>query len=206
MTALYVILIIIALICLLLLLPIDCAVDFSYNKENSRGAAVIRYAFFSLKIYPLEKEIKEAEEETEKEAEKEERELDPWGVIELVRAVYNELWDEISAIIGQLFKRTIRIKELNISAKFGTGNPMYTGIATGAVNSFVYNTLALIDNNMTLDGWHVSLEPDFNNKCLGAGVYAKIRTSIKNIIALGFKAALLLLKIQKINRRIKKNG
>lgn len=206
MTALYIILIIAALIGLLLLLPIDCVADFSYNKENSRGAAVIKYAFFKFRIYPLEKEIKKAEKETEKEAEKEEKELDPWGVTELVRTVYNELWDEISALIRQLFKRTVRIKELNISAKFGTENPMYTGIAAGAANSFVYNTIALIDKNMTLDSWNVFLEPDFDNACLCAGVYAKIRTSIKNILALGFKAAVLLLKIQKINRRIKKNG
>ena len=37
----------------------------------------------------------------------------------------------------------IKIKELNVSSKFGMGNPMYTGIATGAVNAGVYNACLL---------------------------------------------------------------
>lgn len=206
MIALYILLVITALIMLLLLIPIDCRADFSYNKDNKRGEVILKYAFVKVKLFPNERELKEAEQDAEEEAAKEEKELDPWGVIDLAKAVYEELWDDITALLHKLLKHTLRVKELNISAKFGTGNPMYTGIVTGIVNSAVYNTVAMIDNSMQLDRWNVSLESDFDSTVLCAGVYCVIRTRCISVIALGLRAALLLLRIQKINRRISKNG
>ncbi|MBQ8300885.1 MAG: DUF2953 domain-containing protein [Clostridia bacterium] len=83
---------------------------------------------------------------------------------------------------------------------------MYTGIVTGTVNAAVYNAVSLIDRKMKLDKWNVSLDSDFDNACLSAGLYCKIRTRIAYVLKIGLMAAIILLKILRINRRIKKNG
>lgn len=209
MAALYVILIILAVIMIIIYIPVDCVIDISYNNTENRGSITLRYAFLKITIFPAEKKIEKAAEETEKEAEKEippKDKKDIAGIISFSKTVYGELRADIINILKQFFKRTLRIKELNISSKFGLGNPMYTGIAYGNVCSAVYGTVSFVDRHMTLDKWNVSLDADFDNACLSAGLYCKIRTRIAFALKLGVMAAILLLRIQIINRRIKKNG
>ena len=86
------------------------------------------------------------------------------------------------------------------------GNPMYTGIATGAVNAGVYNIVGWIDRRKKLEKWDVSLDADFNNACLDMDIYCKLRTNCLYVLTIGFKTVKVVLKIQKINRRIKENG
>lgn len=209
MTALYVILIILAVIMIIIYIPVDCAIDVSCNNTGNRGSITVRYAFLKIRIFPTEKKIEKAAEETEKDAEKEippKDKKDVVGVIRFAKTVYDELRADIINILKQFFKHTLRIKELNISSKFGLGNPMYTGIAYGNACSAVYGAVSLVDRHMTLDKWNVSLDADFDNACLSAGLYCKIRTRIAFALKLGIMAAILLLRIYLINRRIKKNG
>lgn len=211
MAAVYIILIIISLIMLIMLLPADFIINISYNDSEMRNAIFIKYAFVKFKIYPseaeeetAEKKIKEDKKE-KKQKEKKKRESGIGDTVNLVKTVYRELKEDILKLWKHFLQRTFRIKELNISAKFGTGDPMYTGIVSGTVNAAVYNAVSLIDRTMTLDKWNVSLEGDFDNVCLNAGVYAKFRTRILFALRLGIMAVVLLLRIQKINRRIKKD-
>lgn len=209
MTALYITLIILAVLMLILLIPIDCVIDFSYNDGENRGYIVIKYFFVKFKILPTEKEFEKAAEETDEEAKKEvppKDKKDIAGLVKFGKTVYTELKNDIFNLINHFFRHTIRIKELNISSNFGTGDPMYTGIISGAVNAVVYNTVSLIDRHMQLDKWNVALNADFDNACIAAGVYCKLRTRCLYVIKIGIMAAVLLFKIQKINRRIKKNG
>ena len=205
MTALYIVLIVLAVIMLIFLIPADFIIEFSYNNEGNKGSVIVKYLFLKFKILPAEEKVKKEEKEMEEE-EPSGKEKNTRGLINLVREVYRELKQDIFRVAGHFFRRTIRIKELNISARFGTGDPMYTGIATGAVNAAVYNSVSFIDRHMTLDNWNVSLDADFDNACFAAGIYMKIRTRILYALKLGMMAAVLLLKIQRINRRIKKNG
>ena len=206
MIALYIILIILAVIMLIMFIPVDCVIDISYNDDENRGNIIVKYAFVKIKILPSEPKEEKEEDVVEETEEKPKKEKDIKAVINLVKTVYTELKDEIYKVIGHYFKRTIRIKELNISSKFGTGDPMYTGIVTGTVNAAVYNAVSLIDRKMKLDKWNVSLDSDFDNACLSAGLYCKIRTRIAYVLKIGLMAAIILLKILRINRRIKKNG
>lgn len=201
MIALYIILIILAVIMLMMFIPVDCVIDISYNDDENRGNIIVKYAFLKIKILPSEPkaEKEEATEETPKE-----RNIK--ATVSLVKTVYAELKDEIFGLVRHFFSRTVRVKELNISSKFGTGNPMYTGIATGTVNAAVYNAVSLIDRKMKLDKWNVSLDSDFDNACLSAGIYCRIRTRLAYVLNLGMRAVILLLKIRRINGRVKENG
>lgn len=200
MIAVYIILIITAVIMLIMLIPADLIIHVSYNDSKMRNAVNIRYAFLKFKIIPADKK-----EKTDKPKEEAPQKADI-PVIKLIKAVYAEIKGDIKKLGGYLIKRALRIKELNISAKFGVGDPMYTGILSGSVNAVVYNAVAFLDRHMTLDKWNVSLDADFDRACLDAGVYIKIRTRILYAVRLGIMAVPVLRKIQKINRRIKKDG
>ena len=206
MTALYIILIIAAVIALIIFIPVDAVFSMSCSDKNADGCIFIKYAFVRLKLFPTEREKEEIEADVkteEKEVERGEKNIR--ALLKLAKAVYSELRHDIFALISHTFCRTIRIKEINISSHFGTGDPMYTGMAIGAANAAAYNLIAAADRNMRLDNWNVSIDADFDKACLDAGVYCKIRTRIAYVIKLGIMAAILLLKIKKISRRINNN-
>jgi hypothetical protein len=216
MTALYIILIILAVIMLIFLIPIDLSIRLSCGENGSEGAIIVSYGFIKYKILPAKekdkpkkigakekKKDKGKKEGKDKAKKDEEKQV---SMLVLVKNIYTSLKDDIFALINKFLKKTLRIKELNISSKFGVGDPMYTGIAYGTASSFVYGLVSLADRRMTLDKWNVSLDADFDKACFSAGVYIKIRTRIMYVLSLGISAAVLLLKIQKINRRIRKNG
>lgn len=206
MTALYIILAVVAVIMLLLLIPAYCILEFSYNNKENNGSVIIKYAFLKFKIFPNDKveEVENEEETTDKEEKKEKSDI--LGIITLIKEVYKQLKKDILNLLDYIICHAIKIKELNVSSKFGTGNPMYTGIATGAANAGVYNAVGWIDRRMKLEKWDVSLDADFNNACLDMDVYCKLRTNCLYVLTIGFKTVKVVLKIQKINRRIKENG
>ncbi len=205
MTALYIILIIIAVFTLFLLIPISCVIDFSFNRDENRGSAVIKYAFLTFRLYSLGDDIEKLSRDAEKGVEEEKKKIELKGMVKLAGTIRSELGDDILELLNYIFIKSIRIRELNISLRLGTGDAMYTGIAVGAANAAAYNMLAFIDKHTRLDEHNVSIEGDFDNERVSAGLRGTIRTSGINIIILGVKAAALLLKIQKINRRMQKN-
>ena len=76
MTALYIILAVVAVIMLLLLIPADCILEFSYNNKENNGSVIIKYVFLKFKIFPndkVEEEVENEEETTDKEEKKEKR-------------------------------------------------------------------------------------------------------------------------------------
>lgn len=207
MTAFYIILAVVAVIMILLLIPADCFFEFSYNKE-SNGWVIIKYAFLKFNIYPnkkLEKKVERDEKNVDKDIKKEE-ETGALGIITFIKEVYKQLKKDILNLFDYILCHAIKIKELNISSKFGTGNPMYTGILTGSINAGIYNIIGWIDREMKLDKWNVALDSDFDKACLEFGVYCRLRTNCLYILAIGLKAIKVILKIQRINRRIKENG
>ena len=74
MTALYIILAVVAVIMLLLLIPADCILEFSYNNKENNGSVIIKYAFLKFKIFSndkVEEEVENEEETTDKREKKE---------------------------------------------------------------------------------------------------------------------------------------
>lgn len=203
MTALFIILPIIAVIAALVFINIDVCIDVSYNGGVNRSRLIVVFGFIKIKIFPRhakhEKKHTEISDEQTDTGEKSD-------VIKFAKAVYSELKNDIIKLLDKFFKKVICIKELNLSAEFGTGDPMYTGIAAGAVNAAVYSAVSYMDRNMKLDKWNVSLIPNFNETVIKAGIYCKIRTNIFRLTGIIISAVRLLIKIEKINRRIKEDG
>lgn len=205
MPALYIALIILAVIMIILLINIDCVIDFSYNKDNRDGMVMLRYAFIKIKLFPSEKDVSIAAKESEKEIEKAEpeRDKDILGTIRFAKKMFDALKTDVIKLLDHLLRRTIRIKELNISSLLGTGDAMYTGIAFGSANAAVYNFIALLKRHTEIDKWNVNIDADFDSACLSAGVYCKIRTSLAHILSLGIHALFVLLKALRLTKKLK---
>ena len=70
MTALYIILAVVAVIMLLLLIPADCILEFSYNNKENNGSVIIKYAFLKFKIFSNDKVEEEVENDRQKRKER----------------------------------------------------------------------------------------------------------------------------------------
>ncbi|MBQ2669637.1 MAG: DUF2953 domain-containing protein [Clostridia bacterium] len=212
MTALYIILIIVAVIALIIFIPIDISFAISYIEKNTDIKLTVSYFPIYLTILQAKKKEEKPEDDKKekkpkKEKEKKEKEKQPLSkTIEFAKAVLEETLDDILGLIRHFFAKTLRVRQFLISAKIGTGDPMYTGIAYGAANAFIYELLGFIDHHTKLDKWNVQLDTDFDSFVIDADTSVIVRTRIAYILKLGFMAALILIKILKINRRIKKNG
>lgn len=213
MTAVYIVLIIAAVIALIIFIPIDAAFSVSYAEKNADVRLTVKYFPIKLSILPakVKKDAEKAADDAEKGAEKEKKDIEkskrPLSqTIELAREVIEVTWDDIKKLIRDLFARTLAVKKFYVSAKIGTGDAMYTGIAYGAANAFIYGLLGFIDNHTRLDDWSVDINADYDGFVIEGGADITVRTRIASILVIGFKAAIILLKILKINRRLKNNG
>ena len=100
MTALYIILAVVAVIMLLLLIPADCILEFSYNNKENNGSVIIKYAFLKFKIFPNDKveEVENEEETTDKEEKQEKSDI--LGIITLIKEVYKQLKKDILNLLN----------------------------------------------------------------------------------------------------------
>ncbi len=210
MTAVYIVLIIAAVIALIIFIPIDAAFSVSYAEKNADVCLTVKYFPIKLNILPA-KVKKDIKKDAEKDAEKEKKDIEkskrPLSqTIELAREVIDVTWDDIKKLIRDLFARTLAVKKFYVSAKIGTGDAMYTGIAYGAANAFIYGLLGFIENHTRLYDWRVDINANYDGFVIEGGADITVRTRISSVLVIGFKAAVILLKILKINRRLKNNG
>ena len=207
MTALWITLIIIALFAILFSIHFKVRLCFAIGGDNT---IELKYGFLKFRILPKKagKEIvKEVEEEAGEEPEKPEKpkkKQDIKKLLRLIKAVYKDLKDGLFKILGYIIKRAVTIHELNISADYGFDDPMKTGMITGMANAAVYNIIGLLQRHMKLKKWSVSLNPDFNEEKLKAGIYAVLGTNVWHILALGgifiATAVKILYKAWRLNR------
>ena len=204
MTALWITLIIIALVVILFSVHIKAKLCFSIGGDNTID---LQYGFLKFRISPKKagKEIvKGAEEEAGEKPEKPKKKQDVKKLVRLGKAVYTDLKDGLFKVLGYIIKRAVTIHELNITADYGFDDPMKTGVATGAANAAVYNIIGLLERHMKLKKWSVSLNPDFEEKKMKAGMYCVLGTNVWHILALGgiliTFAVKILYKVWRVNR------
>lgn len=197
MTGLYIAMIIIAIIGLVILLPITAVISFSVNSDENE--ITISYLFLKLKILPAG----EKKDKPKKDKEQEKPKKDSKGIVSSVWVSRSEIKWGVSKLLYYVIHNAIIVKELNISAQFGFDNPMNTGLASGALNAVVYNIIGLLDRHARLKKWSVDLKPDFDNTCMLAGVYCKLRTRIAHVFPL---AVILLRTFIKIKIKTKEGN
>lgn len=206
MRALYVLLIISAILGLIAYIPIQ--IQISVNADEQR--AILKYAFFKMILYPpTEKKAAEKEREPKKKENKEDNNIGFDFVFGLWGKCRNEAFLFLSKFTSYLVKHGIKIYELNLSGCFGVGDPAYTGMLCGALYSAVYNFIGKLTAKGILKKHSINLTPDFDNECLKVGTYAELRMRFLHCIVLliiALKHGLRLLKIYKKARKEYDNG
>lgn len=201
MTWLYIVLIILAVIGFLLLIPIKAIISFAVDDSNEIS---VRYMFLKFRIYPGKKK-KNGKKTREEKSEKQKKTSD-------IKKYLHTAWDSredikkgISDILYYMIHHAVTVNELNISACFGFDDAMKTGIAAGWINASIYNFIVLLDRFSRIRKWNVSINPDFNSKCIKAGIYCVISTNTVHIFVLGGIVLKMLLKFLRDIKKYEKN-
>lgn len=199
MTAVYILLIITAIVAVLSFVKINIIADFAYKSENNE--LYIKFLFIKIRLYPNVK--KSTDESVGKYEEKDRGEVEEQqsGIIaKLAEAkyVYSVLKKDILRLLNYVFEKAVAINEINVSAVIGTGNPMYTGIVYGAVNAAVFGFLGAADRKIKIKKHKTDIKADFDNEVLAAGVYAVVCTRAVHLYYLAVKAIVIYIKLKHI--------
>ena len=207
MTALWITILILALVIALFSIHINVKLSFSYNETGNEGEIEIRYLFLKFKVFPKKEETaeKEIEEVEKKEETKDRKKHDLIKYFKIFAEVFDDLKKGVFSLLNYIIHHLITLKKLNISAIYGTGDAMYTGIMTGLVNGFVYNIVGLLSRNVKLKDYNINLKENFSEKELSAGVFCVLNTNVWHILALGaivLKTAIkVLFKVWRMRRK-----
>ena len=202
MTAVYVLMIIAAVIMLLLLIPINVVFRFAFKSEENEIR--IKILFWDKRVFPVIKE----EEKTEDKPEQEKKKISANAIAALLKKagrIYSATKKDLKKLINYIFAKAISVKELNISALLGTGDPMYSGILYGTVNAAVYGFLGAAYAKMKIKDYNVDIKADFDNAKLSAGIYTVLYVRILNIFSIAFRALWIYLKVKKALKEVEIN-
>lgn len=202
MSAVYVIMMIAAIIALLLLIPINVIVRFAVNSDENEVR--IKILFWEKRIFPV---VKESSPSSVAEV-KEKKKLsasDIKALLKKIKAVYSAVRTDVKKLINYLLTKALAVKELNISGVLGTGDPMYSGMLYGTVNGAVYGALGAAHAKMKVKKYNVDIKADFDNARLAAGIYAVVYVRILNIFSAAFRALWIYLKIRKTLKEVNIN-
>jgi hypothetical protein len=176
------------LIAAILLIPLYVDIKYIYSEKSGVTKLYIRYLCFKINLIPRKK--KKKSQQPEKKADFSAKQLKQYAdSISLI-------WDDLCEVLSILLKKAICVKELGVYSKFGFDDPMITGIATGAANTFVYNMVSIIERGSNLQNWEVSLTPDFDTPQLSVRIQSIIKIKNVYIIVIVIKLIKLFFKVK----------
>ncbi len=223
MTALYIILGIIAFFVVLLSIKFCVTVHYEDDIELS-----VKWLFLNIKILPKKEKEDKKKKEKKKEPKKEDKPKKESEIVKepkkkkqdnmFVRFYKNrgvsgvvQLLKDTAKAVGGMFKRIGRaflFEELFISLTVGAGDSAETAIKYGKTCSAAFPAMGLIVSTMRVKKYSIEINPDFINGSNGAKLHTKISVRpIKLINAviivafeLLFKVAVKLLKHSKVQK------
>lgn len=188
---------VLAVIAAVLFIPVRLTALVSLDERE----LVLRYAFLRFTVYPRSEKTKKHKKEEKQDREQPQKEGIKSGDVLRLLKFLKESKDDIKAVLSRtseyMLKHAVKIRELNVSARFGTGDPAYTGMLCGAVYTAVYSAIGYAVRHMRLKKWSAELTPDFNRAYLSAGMYVQLSTNIFHGIALGAVSFKYIMRIIK---------
>lgn len=201
MIILYILLIITAVFLLLILAPARCILVIN----SDGGEITLKYLFLRIKLYPSEKKKSNTEKEEKKEEKtKNKKNADIKNLIKTANSIKSNLFKTLSKLLRYISRHAVTIEELNISSRFGTGDPANTGMLYGAANAALYGIIGKLKSTMKLKKHNITLEPDFDNTVFSAGLYMRLRTRIVHMFYLLCILLNLVIKYRSAARRLNK--
>lgn len=224
MTALYIILGIIAFFVILLSVHFHVSIEYTDYIYVS-----VRWLFVKLNILPLkpkekkpkkEKPVKEKKEEPEKKEEEKEEEPKEKGENPIITTIKNMGYDGVMEILSNLgkalsgmFKRMFKafvIQNFDIDLTVGKGDAAATAIEYGKACNKVYPVCGLICSTMKVKTYNVNVKPDFlanqNSGEFHIDFYLVPRKLINAFVVVGFELVFkVLLKFLLMGNKKKDN-
>ncbi|MBR6311891.1 MAG: DUF2953 domain-containing protein [Oscillospiraceae bacterium] len=173
MTALWIILGIIAFIALLMLLRAGVKAEIAEG-----GTTVdIKYGPFRFRIIPAKKGKKrKAGKNKEEEEKKPKKGASAGRVLEIVRLV--------SDALGRL-RRKLTIDRLELSVVYGSEDAAGTAVAYGAASAVMGTIVPLIENSFKLKKRDFSITPVFDRKTLEVLLRAQVSAALGSLVWIG---------------------
>ena len=215
MTALYIILGIIAFFVILLSIKIAVTVHYEDDIELS-----VKWLFLNIKILPAKPKDENKKKKPKKEKKKKEKKEEPKEESEIIKepkkkkkgdnmfvrfyknrgvsGVVQLLKDALKALggmFGRIF-RAFKIEELYIAMLVGGGDSAETAIQYGKISGAAFPAMGLLVNKMKIKKYSIDISPDFIYGKTEAKVHTKISLRpIKLIIAVFVLVFELLFKV-----------
>lgn len=199
MLALYIIGAIVLILVILSLVKINAHFTLAFENKFEGFELEIQYLFFKKVIFPKESKQSADNSETVEEPKKN-------GRISAKTLFFTarKLKRDIAKVLNFLVLKTVKVEKFTLETRIGTSDPMYTGIAVGAANGIVYNSLALLDRHKLLKSFSVAINPDWNSEIVKGGLYVKIYTNIFTLLRLGCIVLWVVLKALRFMKEFEK--
>jgi hypothetical protein len=174
-TALWIILGIVAFIALLMLLRAGVKVEM----DESGTTVDVKYGPFRFRLIPAKKEKKKKAKKKKGKPEEEKKPkkgASAGRVIEIVRSA--------SDALGRL-RRKLTIDRLELNVVYGGGDAAATAVAYGAASAVLGTIVPLIENSFRLKKRDLGITPVFDRKTLEVFMSAQISAALGSLVWIG---------------------
>ena len=179
MTAIIIILSIIAFIAVLINIPVRVKIYVKYNNSEFVNDYKIKYGFITIK-----KKKQKSHNETETDsAPKKKTKNKPSNIIRFIKTNIKDIKRLISDVLKYTSKKLIRIEMLSLKSQIGTDDAMNTALSYGSASAVLYNSLGVLEKQVKID-----FQPDFTQEKIFIEFTSIIRTKIYNVFGLAVLA------------------
>ena len=184
MTAIIIILSIIAFIAVLINIPVRVKIYVKYNNSEFVNDYKIKYGFITIK-----KKKQKSHNETETDsAPKKKTKNKPSNIIRFIKTNIKDIKRLISDVLKYTSKKLIRIEILSLKSQIGTDDAMNTALSYGSASAFLYNSLGALEKQVKIKHMDIDFQPDFTQEKIFIEFTSIIRTKIYNVFGLAVLA------------------
>lgn len=184
MTAIIIILSIIAFIAVLINIPVRVKIYVKYNNSEFVNDYKIKYGFITIK-----KKKQKSHNETETDsAPKKKTKNKPSNIIRFIKTNIKDIKRLISDVLKYTSKKLIRIEMLSLKSQIGTDDAMNTALSYGSASAVLYNSLGALEKQVKIKHMDIDFQPDFTQEKIFIEFTSIIRTKIYNVFGLAVLA------------------
>lgn len=184
MTAIIIILSIIAFIAVLINIPVRVKIYVKYDNSEFVNDYKIKYGFITIK-----KKKQKSHNETETDsAPKKKTKNKPSNIIRFIKTNIKDIKRLISDVLKYTSKKLVIIEMLSLKSHIGTDDAMNTALSYGSASAVLYNSLGALEKQVKIKHMDIDFQPDFTQEKIFIEFTSIIRTKIYNVFGLAVLA------------------
>lgn len=184
MTAIIIILSIIAFIAVLINIPVRVKIYAKYDNSEFVNDYKIKYGFITIK-----KKKQKSHNETETDsAPKKKTKNKPSNIIRFIKTNIKDIKRLISDVLKYTSKKLVIIEMLSLKSHIGTDDAMNTALSYGSASAVLYNSLGALEKQVKIKHMDIDFQPDFTQEKIFIEFTSIIRTKIYNVFGLAVLA------------------